>query len=134
MSLDEIYSDSNCFFMRWSIVYLKTAGLFGYPGNPGMSTIYDLRMTKMLDQNFLKIFHHIGLFFQSNDQRHGLKRYFGPSQKLTQFQDMYMKTGKKDSIIFMKIIKIFILPDWLSNFFKLRLHFCLDITLFRDDS
>jgi hypothetical protein len=83
--------------MRWSIVYLKTAGLFGYPGNPGMSTIYDLRMTKMLDQNFLKIFITSDFFGpQSNDQRHGLK-IFGPSLKLFQFQDMYMKTGKKDS-------------------------------------
>jgi hypothetical protein len=79
MSLDEKFIPIRTVFYEMVDSLFKKAGLFGYPGNPGMSTIYDLRMTKMLDQNFLKIFHHIGLFFPINDQRHGLKRYFGPS-------------------------------------------------------
>jgi hypothetical protein len=69
----------------------------------------------MLDQNFLKIFHHIGLFSPIQRPETWFETIFGPSLKLTQFQDMYMKTGKKDSF-FIENYKFIFLPDWLSEF------------------
>ena len=76
MSLDEKFIPIRTGF--YNIVegfFQKIAGLFGYPENPGMPTIYDLDlMNHMLDQAFLIIFHHIKLFGPLyNDQKHGLK-------------------------------------------------------------
>jgi hypothetical protein len=51
MSLDEKFIPIQNCFLR-SIVYGKLAGLFGYPGNPGMSTFMIFQTKKMPD--FLK--------------------------------------------------------------------------------
>jgi hypothetical protein len=75
MSLDEKFIPVRTgFYEMVDSFFKKIAGLFGYPENPGMPTIYDLPSEAYARSNFLIIFHHIELFgHQFKDQKHGLK-------------------------------------------------------------
>jgi hypothetical protein len=101
--------------------FQKIAGLFGYPENPGMPTIYDLPNESYARSKFLdNLPSHQTFWPPIQRPETWFEMIFGPSPKVDQFQDISMKAKKKDFIIFiLKIIKIFIFYLIGSqNFFK----------------
>jgi hypothetical protein len=122
MSLDEKFIPIRTWFYQMVESLLKKiAGLFGYPGNPGMPIAYDLQNEADARSKFLEnLPSHRTFGLQYNDQKHGLKQYLDHLLKLMKFQDMYMRTETKAFIIFiLKILKICIsCLIGYQNFFK----------------
>jgi hypothetical protein len=55
---------------------------------------------------------------------------FGPSPK-AETVPRYIENKEKDSIIFYRNKNIYFLPDWFSEFLQVKLHVCLDITVWK---
>jgi hypothetical protein len=75
MSLDEKFIPVRTgFYEIVDSFFKKIAGLFGYPEILECQLCMIFQVKHMLDQNFLRIFHHIKLIGpQFNAQKHGLK-------------------------------------------------------------
>ena len=133
MSLDEKFIPiRTVFYEMVDSLFKKLAGLFGYPGNPGMSTSYDLPNEADVRSKFLENLPSHRTFWPPIQRPETwFETIFGPSPKIDSvpryvyenrdegFYNFYIENYKN----------IYFLPDWLSEFLQVRLHFCLNITL-----
>ena len=130
MSLDEKFIPIRTgFYEMVDSLFKRIAGLFGYPGNPGMPTIYDQASTR---SKFLENLPSHRTFWPPIQRPETwFDTIFGPYPKIDSvpryvyenrdegFYNFYIENYKN----------IYFLPDWFSEFLQVRLHFCLDITL-----
>jgi hypothetical protein len=120
MSLDEKFIPFDC--MRWSCLFKKSWII--WLSEEIWNVIVIFRMTKMLDQNFLKIF-HLGLFGPNPTTRDIVWNDIWTISKIDSVPRYVY-----ESYNFLYEKKYYILPDWLSRISSsTRLHFCLDIAL-----
>ncbi len=133
MSLDDKFIPIRTgFYQMVESLFKKIAGLFGYPENPGMSTIYDLSDEAAVRSRFLENLPSHRTFWPPIQRpENWFETIVGPSPKIDAvpryayenreegFYNFYIENFKN----------VYFLPDWLSEFLQVRLNFCLDITL-----
>ena len=133
MSLDEKFIPIRTgFYQITDILFKKLAGLFGYPGNPGMSTIYDLPDEASVRSRFLENLPSHQTFWPPIQRpENWVETIVGPSPKIDAVP-RYVYENREEGFYNFYIENFknaYFLPDWLSEFLQVRLHFCLDITL-----
>ena len=133
MSLDQkfipirtaIYKISENFFER-------IAGLFGYPENPGMPTIYQIsNQTYARSQFFESLPKHETEWPPIQRPETWFEMIFGPTPKLEAIP-RYIYENKKEGFynFYIENYKnLYFLPNWLSEFIQVKLNICLDISL-----
>ena len=131
MSLDEKFIPIRTgYYEMVDSIFKRIAGLFGYPENPGMPAIYDLLNdpeSKFMDN----LPSHRTFWPPIQRPQTWFGTIVGPYPKLDSipryiyenrdegFYNFYVENYKN----------IYFLPDSVSEFLQVRLHFCLDITL-----
>jgi uncharacterized protein YggT (Ycf19 family) len=133
MSLDEKFIPvRNAFYDIVGTVFKKTAGFFGYPDNPGMSTIYDLPSDLYSRAKFLdNLPYHKTFWPPIQRPETWFEMIFGPAPKM-EAVPRYIYERKEEGFYNFYIENyrnIYFLPDWLSEFIQVRLNICLDITI-----
>lgn len=133
MSLDEKFIPIRTIFYEMvDSLFKKLAGLFGYPGNPGMSTIYDLPNEADVRSKFLENLPSHRTFWPPIQRPETwFETILGPAPKIDAVP-RYVYENREEGFynFYIENYKnIYFLPDWLSEFLQVRLHFCLDITL-----
>ena len=133
MSLDDKFLPVQMAFYEAVNNFFKTiARLFGYPDNPGMSTIENISDEVYLRSKFLNSLpvHRTSfpprgipknwweVFLGTNPKVDTIPRYIYESQD-EGFYNFYVENYKN----------MYFLPDWFSQFLQLNLNFCLDLTL-----
>jgi hypothetical protein len=113
-------------------VVKKTAGLFGYPNNPGMPIIYDMpNETYARSQFFNSLPEHESDWPPMQRPENWFELIFGPAPKVDAVTRYFYES--KDEGFYNFYIEnyrnIYFLPDWLSEFIQVRLNICLDISL-----
>lgn len=133
MSLDEKFIPIRTgFYQIVDSLLKKLAGLFGYPANPGMPTIYGLSdegslRSKSLDSLPL----HQTFWPPIQRPENWFETILGPSPKIDPVP-RYVYENREEGFYNFYIENfqnVYFLPDWLSEFLQVRLDFCLDITL-----
>ena len=133
MSLDEKFIPIRTgFYQIADILFKKLASLFGYPVNPGMSTIYDLPDEASVRSRFLENLPSHQTFWPPIQRpENWVETIVGPSPKIDAVP-RYVYENREEGFynFYIENFKnVYFLPDWLSEFLQVRLHFCLDITL-----
>ena len=133
MSLDEKFIPIRTgFYQIADILFKKLASLFGYPVNPGMSTIYDLPDEASVRSRFLENLPSHQTFWPPIQRpENWVETIVGPSPKIDAVP-RYVYENREEGFYNFYIENFknaYFLPDWLSEFLQVRLHFCLDITL-----
>lgn len=133
MSLDEKFIPiRTAFFQMIESLFQKIAGLFGYPGNPGMPTLYDFPDETYARSQFLdNLPLHKTFWPPIQRPETWFETIFGPSPKIDAVP-RYVYENREEGFynFYIENYKnIYFLPDWLSEFLQVRLNFCLDITL-----
>jgi uncharacterized protein YggT (Ycf19 family) len=133
MSLDEKFIPvRNAFYEIVGNFFTKTAGLFGYPNNPGMPTISDLPSEVYSRSRFLDSLPRHKTFWPPIQRPETwFEMLFGPTPKVEAVpRYIYESTEEGFYNFYIENYKnIYFLPDWLSEFIQVRLHICLDITV-----
>jgi uncharacterized protein YggT (Ycf19 family) len=115
-------------------LFKKLAGLFGYPENPGMSTTYtyDLSDEASVRSRVLENLPTHQTFWPPIQRpENWFETIVGPSPKIDAIP-RYVYENREEGFYNFYIENFrnaYFLPDWLSEFLQVRLHFCLDITL-----
>lgn len=108
------------------------AGLFGYPNNPGMSTIYDMPNELYAREQFrASLPKHETFFPPLQEPQSWFELIFGPAPKIDTVI-RYIYESKEEGFYNFYIENynnIYFLPDWLSEFLQIQLNQCLDISL-----
>ena len=134
MSLDDKFAPlRTAIYNTVSTFFKTTAGLFGYPENPGMPTINDNISNELYARTE----------FIDSLPKH--KTYWPPFQRPeTWFEAIFGPTPRVDTVpryiyeskeegfynFYIENYKnIYFLPDWVSEFIQVRLNICLDISL-----
>ena len=133
MSLDEKFIPiRTIFYDLISSSFQKVARLFGYPGNPGMPTIYDLSPESYARSKFLdNLPIHRSFWPPIQRPETWFEMIFGPFPKVESVP-RYIYENKEEGFynFYIENYKnIYFLPNWVSEFIQVRLHICLDITL-----
>ena len=133
MSLDEKFIPiRTAFYELTSNSFKKVAGLFGYPENPGMSTIYDLPPEAYARAKFFdNLPVHRTEWPPLQEPETWFEMIFGPFPKVESVP-RYIYENKEEGFynFYIENYKnIYFLPNWVSEFIQVRLHICLDITL-----
>ena len=138
MSLDEKFIPiRNAFYQMVESLFQKVAGLFGYPGNPGMPTVYDLPNYDLPNGDYARskflenLPSHRTFWPPIQRPETWFETIFGPSPKIDAVP-RYVYENREEGFynFYIENYKnIYFLPDWLSEFLQVRLNFCLDITL-----
>jgi len=133
MSLDDKFIPIRTgFYQMVEGLFQKIAGLFGYPGNPGMSTIYDLSDEASVRSRFLENLPSHQTFWPPIQRpENWFETIVGPSPKIDAVP-RYVYENREEGFynFYIENFKnVYFLPDWVSEFFQVRLNFCLDITL-----
>lgn len=133
MSLDEKFIPvRNAFYEIVGTVFTKIAGLFGYPNNPGMPTIYDLPSELDSRSRFIDNLRQHQTFWPPLQRPETwFEMIFGPAPKV-EAVPRYIYERKEEGFynFYIENYKnIYFLPDWLSEFIQVRLNICLDITI-----
>jgi hypothetical protein len=133
MSLDEKFIPIRTgFYEMVDSLFKKIAGLFGYPENPGMSTIYDLPDEASVRSKFLENLPSHRTFWPPIQRPETwFETVVGPTPKIDAIP-RYVYENREEGFYNFYIENFknaYFLPDWLSEFLQVRLHFCLDITL-----
>ena len=133
MSLDEKFIPiRTAFYQMVESFFKKLAGLFGYPANPGMSTVYDLSDEASVRSKFLENLPSHQTFWPPIQRpENWFETILGPSPKIDGIP-RYVYENREEGFYNFYIENFknaYFLPDWLSEFLQVRLHFCLDITL-----
>jgi uncharacterized protein YggT (Ycf19 family) len=133
MSLDEKFIRIQTgFYQMVESLFQKIAGLFGYPGNPGMPTIYELSDEASVRARFLENLPSHRTFWPPIQRpENWFETIVGPSPKIDAVP-RYLYENREEGFynFYIENFKnVYFLPDWLSEFLQVRLHFCLDITL-----
>jgi uncharacterized protein YggT (Ycf19 family) len=133
MSLDEKFIPVRTVF--YEIVgnfFQKTAGFFGYPGNPGMPTISNVPSEIYARSRFLdNLPRHRTFWPPIQRPETWFEMILGPSPKV-EAVPRYIYENKEEGFynFYIENYKnIYFLPDWLSEFIQVRLNICLDITV-----
>ena len=133
MSLDEKFIPIRTgFYQMVESLLKKIAGLFGYPGNPGMPTAYDFQTEADARSNFLENLPSHQTFWPPIQRPETwFETIFGPSPKIDAIPRYVYETREEGFYNFYieNFKNAYFLPDWLSEFLQVRLNFCLDITL-----
>jgi uncharacterized protein YggT (Ycf19 family) len=133
MSLDDKFIPIQTGFSQIIDSFFKTiARLFGYPGNPGMPGSYDFSTEVSARSKFLENLPSHQTFWPPIQRPETwFETIFGPSPKIDAVP-RYVYENREEGFynFFIENYKnIYFLPDWLSEFLQVRLHFCLDLTL-----
>ena len=133
MSLDEKFIPIQTGFSNMvDIFFQKIAGLFGYPGNPGMPTAYQISDEGGLRSKFIESLPSHKTFWPPIQRPETwFETIFGPSPKIDAIP-RYLYENREEGFYNFYIENFknaYFLPDWLSEFLQVRLNFCLDITL-----
>ena len=133
MSLDEKFVPIRTGF--YDIIenfFTKIAGLFGYPNNPGMSTISDLSNEAYSRSIFFdRLPSHETFWPPVQRPETWFEMIFGPAPKVdTVTRYIYESKDEGFYNFYIENYKnIYFLPDWLSELIQVRLHICLDISV-----
>ena len=133
MSLDDKFIPIRTgFYQMVENFFQKIAGLFGYPGNPGMSTVYDLSDEASVRSRFLENLPSHRTFWPPIQRpENWFETIVGPSPKIDAVP-RYVYENREEGFynFYIENFKnVYFLPDWLSEFLQVRLNLCLDITL-----
>lgn len=133
MSLDEKFIPiRTAFFQIIESLFQTIAALFGYPGNPGMPTVYDFPNETYARSKFLdNLPSHKTFWPPIQRPETWFETIFGPSPKIDAVP-RYVYENREEGFynFYIENYKnIYFLPNWLSEFLQVRLNFCLDITL-----
>ena len=133
MSLDEKFIPIRTgFSMLVDSLFKKIAGLFGYPGNPGMLTVYDLSDEAAIRSKFIEnLSSHRTFWPPIQRPETWFETIFGPSPKIDAIP-RYVYENREEGFYNFYIENFknaYFLPDWFSEFLQVQLNFCLDITL-----
>jgi len=133
MSLDEKFIPvRTVFYETVGNFFKKTAGLLGYPNNPGMPTISDLPSEVYTRSRFLdNLPRHRTFWPPIQRPETWFEMIFGPSPK-AETVPRYIYENKEEGFynFYIENYKnIYFLPDWFSEFIQVKLHVCLDITV-----
>ena len=129
MNLDDKFIPiRTAFYELISNFFKKVAGLFGYPENPGMSTVYQsppasyARFNLPLHETEWPPVERpetwFEMIFGNLPSAEPIPRYIYEN-KGEGFYNFYIENYRN----------IYFLPDWLSEFIQIRLDICLDITV-----
>ena len=133
MSLDDKFIPIRTGFYQMIDSFFKTiARLFGYPGNPGMPTSYDFSTEASARSKFLENLPSHQTFWPPIQRPETwFETIFGPSPKIDAVPRYVYENREEGFYNFLieNYKNIYFLPDWLSEFLQVRLHFCLDLTL-----
>ena len=133
MSLDDKFIPIRTgFYQMVESLFQKIAGLFGYPGNPGMSTVYDLSDEASVRSRFLENLPSHRTFWPPIQRpENWFETIVGPSPKIDGVP-RYVYENREEGFynFYIENFKnVYFLPDWLSEFLQVGLNLCLDITL-----
>ena len=112
--------------------FQKLAGVFGYPENPGMPTIYEMSDKVYARSQFLdSLPKHKTSWPPIQRPETWFEMIFGPSPKVDLVPRYIYETKEEGFYNFYieNYKNLFFLPDWLSEFIQVRLNICLDISL-----
>ena len=112
--------------------FKKIAGLFGYPQNPGMPTVYEMQNeTYARSQFFDSLPIHKTYWPPIQQPETWFEMIVGPSPKVELIpRYMYENTEEGFYSFYIENYKnLYFLPDWLSEFIQVHLNICLDISL-----
>jgi len=133
MSLDEKFIPIRTGF--YEIVgnfFKKIAGLFGYPENTGIPTVYDMpNEVYARSQFFDSLPKHRTYWPPMQEPQTWFEMIFGPAPKVDPVP-RYIYESKEEGFynFYIENYKnIYFLPDWVSEFIQVRLNICLDISL-----
>lgn len=133
MSLDEKFLPiRNTFYEIISNFFKKTAQLFGYPDNPGMSVTPDISNEIEFRSEFINNLPTHKTFWPPIQRPETwFEMILGPTPKV-EIVPRYTYESKGEGFynFYIENYKnIYFLPDWLSEFIQVRLHICLDMTV-----
>ena len=132
MSLDEKFIPlRNTFYDIIENLFTKVAGLFGYPDNPGMSTIPNISSKLNLRSQFIdSLPKHQTAWPPIQRPETWFEMLFGPTPKVeTVPKYIYESQDEGFYNFYIENYKnIYFLPDWLSQFIQVKLNICLDLT------
>lgn len=110
----------------------KIAGLFGYPQNPGIPTIYEMpNETYARSQFFDNLSMHRTYWPPIQQPETWFEMILGPAPKVESIP-RYIYENKEEgfySFYIENYKNLYFLPDWLSEFIQVQLNICLDISL-----
>ena len=133
MSLDEKFIPiRTVFYQIIEDFFKKIAGLFGYPQNPGMPTIYEMsNETYARSEFFDSLPTHKTYWPPIQQPETWLEMIVGPTPKVESIP-RYIYENKDEgfySFYIENYKNLYFLPDWLSEFIQVQLNICLDISL-----
>ena len=133
MSLDEKFIPiRTVFYQIIENSFKKVAGLFGYPQNPGMPTIYEMsNETYARSQFFDSLPTHKTYWPPIQQPETWFEMIVGPAPKVESIP-RYIYENKEEgfySFYIENYKNLYFLPDWLSEFIQVQLNVCLDISL-----
>jgi hypothetical protein len=133
MSLDEKFSPvRNTIYEVVSTLFKKMAGLFGYPENPGMPTIYEMPSQLYARSQFINSLpKHQTSWPPVQRPENWFEMIFGPSPKVDTVPRFIYESKEEGFYNFYieNYKNIYFLPDWVTEFIQVRLNICLDISL-----
>ena len=112
--------------------FKKIAGLFGYPQNPGMPTVYEMpNETYMKSEFFDNLPIHKTYWPPIQQPESWFEMIVGPAPKVESIpRYIYENTEEGFYSFYIENYKnLYFLPDWLSEFIQVHLNICLDISL-----
>ena len=133
MSLNEkFFPIQNTFYKIIDNFFKKTAGLFGYPENPGMpvtpEVLNEIQFRSRLIDNLPN---HKTFWPPIQRPETWFEMVLGPTPKV-EIVPRYSYESKSEGFynFYIENYKnIYFFPDWLSEFIQVRLHICLDLTV-----
>ena len=133
MSLDEKFIPiRTAFYEIVGNLFEKIAGIFGYPENPGMLTIYEMPNTVYARSQFFdSLPKHKTYWPPIQRPETWFEMFVGPSPKVDAIP-RYIYESKEEGFynFYIENYKnMYFLPDWVSEFIQVRLNICLDISL-----
>jgi uncharacterized protein YggT (Ycf19 family) len=133
MSLDDKFAPvRTTIYEVVNTLFKKTAGVFGYPENPGMPTIYEIPNELYARSQFIdNLPKHKTYWPPIQRPETWFEMIFGPSPKVDIVPRFIYETKEEGFYNFYieNYKNIYFLPDWVSEFIQIRLNICLDISL-----
>jgi len=133
LNLDEKFIPVRTFIYEIVGNFFKTiAGFFGYPGNPGMPTIYEMPSEMYARSEFIaKLPYHKTPWPPEQQPKTWFEMIVGPVPKLETIpRYIYESTEEGFYNFYVENYKnLYFLPDWASEFLQVRLNICLDISV-----
>ncbi len=133
MSLDKKFAPvRNTIYEVVSNLLKKMAGLFGYPENPGMPTIYVMPSDLYARSQFIdSLPKHQTSWPPVQRPESWFEMIFGPTPKMDTVPRFIYESKEEGFYNFYieNYKNVYFLPDWLTEFIQVRLNICLDLSL-----